>query len=722
MDFEKLAESISTYHPDPDLDKVKKAYEFAKESHKNQKRKSGEPYFLHLFETSLLVCKLRLDISSVIAGLLHDTVEDCDIDYKTIEDKFGPDVAHIVEGVTNLKKIQFSSKEEKQAESFRKMLVAMSKDIRVILVKLCDRLHNMRTLNHLPDEKKIRKALETKEIYAPIANRLGIDWLKSELEDLCLLNLRPELFHRIKSKFEQSDEDRKKFVKDTCEEIVKLLESSGVSASVKGRGKHLYSIWQKMEKNNLAFEEVHDALGFRIIVPTIRSCYEVLGIVHAAWKPVPGRFKDYVAMPKANMYQSLHTTVIGPGGNRIEIQIRTPEMNRIANEGIAAHWRYKEGEGTKGFDLKWVSELVENQQYLRNPEEFIQSVKGELFPDDVFVFTPKGDLIRLPNGSCPVDFAYSIHTDVGNRTTAAKVNGLIVSLNHVLENGDTVEIVTRKDQKPSKDWLTYVKSSKAKQRIRVFLRSAQKERAQEIGSEIISKDLKKIKLSLSKLEKSGEMQKAASKMGYQSFVDLYCDLSYGKITSAKVISLLQPNETDVEKRLKSKPSPLQRIFQTAARATRKKVGVKVSGLDDIVVRFANCCEPLPGDRIVGFITRGRGVTIHHVDCAHILSADPLRIVNVHWDDEIKSSRKIKLNVHSHDKIGILANLSTKLLEHGLNVKSAEISTTDFGKALISFEIEIEDAKQLNKVTRSIEGIPDVIKVERIKYLNKKKES
>jgi GTP pyrophosphokinase len=514
--LQRIETALAAYHPNPDLEKLRAAFHYAEKNHEGQVRASGEPYIIHLIETAILVCRLKLDVSSVVAGLLHDTLEDCHVCGEEIEERFGVEVLEIVEGVTKLSRIEFESREEKQAESFRKMLLAMAKDIRVVLVKLCDRLHNMRTLAHLPEEKRRKIAQETLDIYAPLANRLGIHWLKSELEDLCLLHLRPEIYELVKESLAATKKDRERYVQETSQKIVEALEDSGISGSVKGRFKHFYSIWQKMEKNNIAFDEVHDLHGFRIIVPTMRACYETLGVIHAKWRPVPGRFKDYIAMPKPNMYQSLHTTVIGPAGRRIEIQIRTPEMNRIADEGIAAHWKYKETGKSEvqdpavgGFDLKWVKDLVESQQYLKNPDEFIQSVKGELFPEEVFVFTPKGDLIRLSAGSTPVDFAYAVHTDVGHRTTGARVNGLLVPLDYTLENGDTIEIITSSNHVPSKDWLSFVKSSKAKQRIRAFVKSQEQAKSFAIGMEMLAADLRKVKKSLKKLEKSGEILSVA---------------------------------------------------------------------------------------------------------------------------------------------------------------------------------------------------------------------
>jgi GTP pyrophosphokinase len=713
--FEQVAEAVRKYHPSPDLDLVRAAYELAEKQHRGQVRASGEPYFNHVVETALLVCQLKLDVPSVIAALLHDTLEDSDLTREVVTTKFGPEVADIVEGVTKLTRIEFESREEKQAENFRKMLLAMARDIRVILVKLCDRLHNMRTLGFQAENKQRRIAQETEEIYAPIANRLGIHWLKSELEDLCLQALRPELYKQIGDFVGRTAPEREAYVEKTAQEIQKVLNDAGVSAAVKGRGKHLYSIWKKMEKDNVTFEEVYDLLGFRVIVPTVRACYEGLGIVHATWRPIPNRFKDYIAMPKPNMYQSLHTTVIGPGGQRIEVQFRTPEMHRVAEEGVAAHWRYKEGNASPAFDLQWVKELVDTQQYLKNPDEFIQSVKGELYPEEVFVFTPRGDLIRLPFGSTPVDFAYAVHTDVGHRTTGGKVNGQMVPLDRVLENGDTVEVITSKSHVPSKDWLRFVKSSKARQRIRAFLKAEEHTRSLAIGMEILTKDLRKVRLSLKKLEKDGSLQKVAEELGLKSEGELFAEIGYGKIGSAKVLGKLLPDGVNVEEKLKRQPSALERIFQRAAKATRGKVGVRVSGADDMLVRFAKCCEPLQGDRIVGFITRGRGVTVHYADCPHIMDSDPLRRVEVTWDTEVKAARRVKITVHSQDQRGILAAVTQAITSHGGNITSAQVKTTSSGKAVLNFEIAVEDAGQLERARRAIEMVAGVIKVERVRH-------
>lgn len=718
MQLDDILKAIEKYHPSPDLTLVKKAYEFASKAHQGQVRASGEPYINHLIETALLSCQLKLDIPSVVASILHDTLEDCVVTKEELAKEFGQEVADIIDGVTKLTRVEFASdsKEEKQAESFRKMLLAMAKDIRVVLVKLCDRLHNMRTLHFLSEEKQRRIANETKDIYAPLANRLGIHWVKSELEDYCLLYLRPEIYKLIKESFTQRESEREQYIQDTAKAIQKEMEEAGISASVKGRSKHFFSVWSKMDKNSLSFDEVHDVLGFRVIVPTVRACYEALGVAHSSWRPVPGRFKDYIAMPKPNMYQSLHTTVIGPGGQRIEIQIRTPEMHKIAEEGIAAHWRYKEGGNQEHINLQWVKDLVETQAYLKNPDEFIQSVKGELFPEEVFVFTPKGDLIRLVAKATPVDFSYAVHTDVGHRTTGARVNGQIVPLDYTLRNGDTIEIITSKNHVPSKDWLRFVQTSKAKQRIRAFLKSEEHTRSMSLGMDLLSKDLRKVKLNLKKLEKDGKVLEVAKSLNFKSEGDLYAEVGYGKITTSKVISKLLPDGENVETQLNREATPLERIFQRAAKASRQRVGVKVSGADDILVRFAKCCEPLPGDRIVGFITRGRGVTVHYANCPQILQLDPQRKVDVQWDNEVSAPRRVKITVVSQDQLGLLANLTQAITNNGANINSAQIKTNSNGKAVNLFELTVNDARQLEQLRRSIELVPGVIKVDRVQQV------
>jgi GTP diphosphokinase / guanosine-3',5'-bis(diphosphate) 3'-diphosphatase len=717
--LDKLNSAILTYLPAPVPDVVGLAYNFANKIHADQIKASGEPFVKHLIETALLCCKLHLDIPSIAASLLHDVLEENIADLpariQDVEAEFGEEIALLVRGVSTLTHLEFDSHLEKQAENFRMMLVALSKDVRVVLVKLCDRLQTMRTLNFFAKEQQERIALETQEIYAPLANRLGIHWLKSELEDLAFKTLKPEIYKRLEDSFGKSEEERNLFIAEVSKTLKQVLEESGVSGAVTGRVKHYYSVWQKMEKSNLTFEEVHDIIGFRIIVPTIRACYETLGIIHDAFKPVPYRFKDYIAIPKSNQYQSLHTAVVGPGGQRVEVQIRTPDMNRIAEEGVAAHWRYKEKlDPNVSFDLKWVKDLIDEKQYLKNPDEFIQSVKSDLFPEQVIVFTPKGDIVRLPSGSTPIDFGYAIHTDIGNTIAGVRINKQIGTLGQELKNGDTVEVICGKNQKPRKDWLSFAVSSKAKQRIRAFLRLQDREQSVQKGYDQLFRELKRLAVDVKKVVKSGTIQKAFEQLGYKGVEDGYAAISYGKINVVKLIGKIVP-DIDLSKEPTPTKSTMSRIYDVAALAYREKAGVIVDGLDSLVVRYAKCCEPLPGDPIIGFISRGRGVNIHHEQCSEVQNFDPLRLIKVQWNNEIKTQRNVNLTVHSHDQIGLLLKMTDAISSNGANIKSAKCTTSEAGKVLNFFELTIDGAEQLKQITRALEMVPGVTKVERVTY-------
>jgi GTP diphosphokinase / guanosine-3',5'-bis(diphosphate) 3'-diphosphatase len=717
MSLLQLLNSIRSYWPNPPLEIVEKAYLFAQEKHDGQIRASGEPYFVHLEATATIACALRLDVTTIASALLHDVIEDTGVTRETLQREFGDDIAAIVDGVTKLTRIEFESREQKQAESFRKMLIAMAKDMRVVLVKLCDRLHNMRTLSSLSEQKRRRIAKETEDIYAPIANRLGMHGLKSELEDLCLLHLRPEIYHSIELALNSTAPARDQYIHEAVLALRRLLEQSGISAAVSGRAKHIYSVWKKVEKSNIAPEEVPDLLGFRVIVPSVSRCYEALGVIHGAWKPIFHRFKDYIAFAKPNNYQSIHTTVIGPSGHRVEVQIRTPEMHRIAEEGIAAHWRYKEqGDTSLAFDLRWVKDLVDSQQYLNNSSEFIQSVKTELFPEAVFVFTPKSEPVRLPHNATPIDFAYAVHSDIGHHASGAKVNGQMVPLSYKLSNGDVVEILTSSTQVPRKDWLRWVQSSKAKQRIRAYVRLQERTSAVSVGAEALNKELKKTKASLKKLEKEGKIREAAEALGFKSEGELYAELGYGKLSLSRVIEKIVPPESGDHQPEMQRLSQLERIRKRAISEQLKRVGVKVSGLDNVYVRFAKCCEPLAGDPIVGFTTRGRGVTIHFRDCAQMLEADPQRVLPATWDGAFTAQRKVKIALRCRDRMGLLQDLSKAIADLGANIVSAQAKTSAFGKAMNLFEIAITDARQLEKVKRALEMVPGVTKVERLTHM------
>lgn len=718
MELPKIIEAVQSYHPNPDIEMIRKAHNYAMRYHKGQTRASGEAYITHLQEVAYLATKLRLDVPSIVTALLHDAVEDTTATLPEIQGEFGSDVAQLIDGVTKLNQVKFSSRAEAQAENFRKMLLAMAKDIRVLLIKLCDRTHNMRTLDFLTEARRMRIAQETLDIYAPLAHRLGIFWMKSELEDLSLRYLKPKVYENIKTYINASKKELEYYIREVVAMITKELEQSGLKGDVSGRPKSYYSIYQKMERQNVMITEIHDLLAFRMIVPTTMDCYAALGVVHAAWKPVPGRFKDYIAMPKPNQYQSLHTTVIGHKAHRIEIQIRTPEMHEIAERGIAAHWLYKQsGEGKpadprQGMQFGWLKDLIESEKLLRDPVEFMSSVKDDLFSSEVYTFSPKGDVIALAQGSTPIDFAYYIHSEVGHHCAGARVNGQQVPLSYKLHNGDTVEIVTSETQTPNKDWMSIVATTKAKQRIRGWIRSEERDRSIAVARELLSKDLRKVKLSLNKVIKDGSLQKVAEDMGFKDVDMLLAEIGYGKLSTRGVVGRLVPDVSDLEARLEKEDSTLQKIFQRAAKAFRDRTGVKVSGMDDVVCRFAKCCEPLPGDELIGYVTRGRGVAVHSKGCPQTLGLDPRRIIPVSWDANVKASRPVTLRVHCLDKVGLLALLTQSISSSGANIMNAQVNSDMNGKAVCAFEITVENAAQLESITRKLEEINGVISVER----------
>ncbi len=720
MKLQELIQAVQDYHPNPDTEIIRKAYAFARKHHQGQTRASGEPFITHVTEVAYLATKLKLDVLSIVTALLHDTVEDTDVGLNDIEEQFGAETASLVDGVTKLSKVQFSSRAEAQAENFRKMLLAMASDIRVLLIKLCDRTHNMRTLEYLSESRRTRIAQETLDIYASLAHRLGINWIKSELEDLSFRYLKPTVYESIKKRINKSKKEREKYTTDVVKLIEKEIAKNGVTGIVSGRPKHFYSIYQKMENQSLEFNEVFDLIAFRVIVETTMDCYAALGAVHAAWKPIPGRFKDYIAMPKPNNYRSLHTTVIGPQGHRIEIQIRTKDMHDIAEKGIAAHWKYKERGSSnpalqEGQQFAWLKDLIESEKLLRDPYEFMASVKDDLFADEVYVFTPQGDLLALATDATPIDFAFHIHSDIGNRCTSARVNGQQVPLAYKLKNGDTVEIVTSEHQTPSKDWLNFVSTTKAKQRIRNWIKSEERARSISVGKELLQKDFRKVKLNLNKSIKDGSLKKVAGGFGFKDIDLLLAEVGYGKITSQQIVHKLLPEEEDLEKKLAKDETPLQKIFQRAARAFRDSAGIKVHGMDDVVFRFAKCCEPLPGDELVGYVTRGRGVAVHTRTCTQSHGFDPRRLVDVSWDDNKKMYRQISLRVLSLDRIGLLTEMTQAISDKGANIVTAHISASSDGKAVSTFEIKVESLSQVEAITRALEKVPAVLSVERKKH-------
>jgi GTP diphosphokinase / guanosine-3',5'-bis(diphosphate) 3'-diphosphatase len=709
-----LLERVRSYNPGAALETIERAYEFSADVHRGQRRRSGEPYLIHPLHVAGIIADMRLDVPSVATGLLHDTVEDTLTTLEQVGDLFGEEIASLVDGVTKIGQINFTSHEEKQAENFRKMLLAMARDIRVILIKLADRTHNMRTLGHLPAERQLDIAQETVEIYAPLAHRLGIYWIKSELEDTALRYLHPEVYHQLKRSVAKKKTEREKYIREVISLLEKRLSEAGLEAQVSGRPKHFYSIYQKMQSQNLLYDQIYDVVAFRVVVDAVGECYEALGVVHAHWKPVPGRFKDYIALPKANGYQSLHTTVIGPYGERIEIQIRSRDMHRVAEYGVAAHWRYK-GQGDLGPSddqrFAWLRQLMEWQQQLDDPEEFLRSVKEDLFSEEVFVFTPKGDLLNFPVGATIVDFAYRIHSEVGRHCTGARVNGRIVPLRYQLQNGDTVEIVTTANQAPSKDWLKIARTSRAKQRIRAYLKVQQSARSVAMGREILERDLRRHQLDLAKLRNDGRMGTLVEELEQRDEEGLLAAIGYGRLSPQQVLVKLFP-EAEIERRRERGEGTFQRLMRLVGR--QAKSGVSVSGVEDMLVRFGHCCQPLPGERVAGFITRGRGVTVHAYDCPRVLEADPQRRVDVRWEDGAATPRAVKLEVTCVDRPGLLAAMSKAISAAGININRAQVTAVGDHKAQNTFEVLVKNLDDLNGVMRNLGRVRGVMKVTRVR--------
>ncbi len=716
-----ILDKISAYNPDADLDLIKKAYVFSAKAHQGQTRRSGEPYLVHPMEVAGILADMHLDVPSIATGILHDTVEDTVTTLEEIERFFGSEVKLLVDGVTKLSRIKFSSSEHKQAENFRKMLMAMAQDIRVILVKLADRYHNMHTLGALPEDRQVAIAQETLDIYAPIANRLGMQEFKIEFEDLALKHLKPDVWKTIDEEVKKQKSQRDKYIAEVKSIIFKKLVEMNIKPPIYGRIKHYYSIWKKMERQKIPLSEVYDIIAFRILVDNVQQCYEALGALHALWRPVPGRFRDFIAMPKANNYQSLHTTVIGPQGHRVEFQIRTHEMHETAEHGIAAHWKYKEGRLVEDKDemkFKWLRRLLEWQSEISDSTEFLETVKLDLFAEDVYVFTPAGDLKELPRGSCPLDFAYSIHTDLGHSTVGAKVNGKIVPLKYVLHSGDTVEILSRKGTRPHKDWLQYVKTSRAKAKIRQFLRQEENEKSRAIGHEILEKASHKYNLSIGKVLKSKEIEDFAKDASYGTVDAVLAAIGYGKLSPIKVVSLFVSKEKVAEiedgeskKEDQKKESVLGKLVK---KLSKPRGLVKVSGFSDMLVSFGKCCNPVPGDPIVGYVVRGKGVSIHVSTCPRVVGMDPQRRVQVEWDMNSQATHVVRIKVICVDQPGMLSKITEAITGLDVNISGASVHTSDDKTAINNFDLAIKDLTQLRKVIKSLEATKGVISVERVR--------
>ena len=709
-----LLEEIPKYQPNADLDLLARAYRFSAASHQGQQRASGEPYLSHPLEVAHLLVDFKMDVTTVTAGLLHDVLEDTGTTKEDLEREFGREIADLVDGVTKIGKLAFSSREERQAENFRKMLVAMARDLRVLMIKLADRLHNMRTLQYLPPDKARKIAQETLDIYAPLAHRLGMAKVKAELEDLALRTLHPADYVELQRRVAKRRLEREAEINQVIAIIERKLTEVGIKAQIRGRPKHFYSIWKKMHDQGREFDEIYDLTAVRVITDTVRDCYGALGVIHSLWKPVPGRFKDFIAMPKVNMYQSLHTTVIGPKGDPVEIQIRTWEMHRIAEEGIAAHWLYKEkksGKDRLDDSLLWLRQLLETQQELKDPREFLDTVRVDLFPDEVYVFTPKGDVKALPEGATPIDFAYAVHTKVGEHCVGAKVNGKLVPLRTPLKQGDIVEIITSPNAHPSRDWLQIVKSSRARQKINQWLKVQERARSIELGRELFEREARKYRLNPAALLGGDEARKVATDLGYPGVDDLLAAIGYGKSSAQQILAKLAPTAV-LEAPDKPRAAP-------AASKPRPEQGVRIRGVEDLLVRFARCCNPLPGDQIVGFITRGRGLTVHTRDCLTVAKnvLDRERLINVEWDVEEPAKRPVRIAVYiGRDRPGLLSEITGAISSRNGNITKAEVTVTDDRRGINHFVVEVADLEQLQGIMAAIREVPDVVNVERVRGL------
>jgi guanosine-3',5'-bis(diphosphate) 3'-pyrophosphohydrolase len=711
--FEDLVERVRTANPEADTELLRRAYVFSAREHKGQVRRSGEPYLVHPLEVADILADMRLDVVAIAAGLLHDIVEDTPTSIEKIRELFGEQVAHVVEGVTKLSALQFSSSEERQAESFRKMLLAMVDDIRVILVKLADRLHNMRTLHYMPEDARIRVAQETRDVYAPIAHRLGMSKLKNELEELAFRHLEPTAYQTLRIEVEAKRRKAEGLIDDLRRELAATLEEAQIPVvSIDGRLKRVWSIYLKLQRQQIPLDQVYDFIALRVITQTVKDCYAVLGIIHQMWSPVPGRFRDFIAMPRPNGYQSLHTSVVGDRGMPFEVQIRTQEMHRVSEEGIAAHWKYKEGRIGSERDEKsfqWLRQLLEWQKDVRDPQEFLQNLRIELYPEEVYIFTPKGEVKSLPRGATPVDFAYFIHTDVGHQCVGARVNGRMVPLRTRLQNGDIVEILTAAGHKPSRDWLAVVATNRARNKIRHFIHAEEKTRSTELGRRLFDKEVRRFGIDKTAVSEEA-LARVAGDYGAQRSEDLFASIGYGKVTARAVLTRLVGAESMQEKPDGAITSVVKRVLGTGAEQR-----IKVRGIDDLMVFRARCCNPIRGEKIVGYITRGKGVSVHSATCPNVVNLlfDPERRIEVEWDKAGDAAPyTVRLKIKVEDRRGILADVSSRIADINTNICDIEATVDAEHRGSIRMTVEINDVKHLERVMKSLKNVEGVLAVER----------
>ena len=713
----EILDKASRYLSDSDRALIQKAYVYSASVHSGQERLSGEPYLSHPLEVCNILVDLHLDAATLAAGLLHDTIEDSGVQVEELAEQFGDEVAQIVDGVTKIGRMSFTSQEEAQAENIRKMILAMAKDIRVILVKLADRLHNMRTLEHQNNIKQRLISQETLDIYSPLANRLGLYRIKVDLDDLSLKYLKPDIHQQIDNWIRHHRTVGKEYVDHVISMIHSIMEENGIEGRVNGRQKHIFSIYNKMLKQNLSLDQVYDLIAFRVILGSIKDCYAMLGLIHSTWTPVPGRFKDYISMPKHNMYQSLHTTVIGPSGEHIEIQIRTEEMHQIAEYGVAAHWKYKDQATFNPKDegrFHWLRQILDWEKELKDPREFMASLKVDLFQDEVYVFTPQGDVLDLPYGATPVDFAYMIHTEVGNHCSGAKVNGKLVTLNTALKNGDTVEIITNSNRKPSRDWLKFVKTAKARTRIKHWIRTEERARSISLAKELLEKEGRRMGVNFASELKKGHLEAVASEFSYKSVDDLLSGIGYAEVTPKQVLHRLLPRDEQKEEKSAAQASEAREKDKKRRKEDREEAppratqeGVSIKGVDEVLIRFAQCCQPVPGDPIVGYISRGRGVIVHTADCHNVQQFAQNRLVNVSWASEANKVFPASVKLICKNEKGILAEVSDLLARENVNIDSGHFHSAVDGKTQILLNVEVNDSSHLYRTIEKLSQLDNI---------------